>query len=154
MPAVLFVCTGNLCRSPMAVTLLRARLAQDPERRTWQVLSAGTWAADGLPASPEAEVAMAERGLAIGDHRSRRVTEELLDEADVVLGMTPHHVEALRLAFPRAAGRIHLLADMCGEWRGVVDPYGLSLAEYRATAAELARLIDAGYERIVALAER
>lgn len=97
---------------------------------------------------------MAERGLAIGDHRSRRVTEELLDEADVVLGMTPHHVEALRLAFPRAAGRIHLLADMCGEWRGVVDPYGLSLAEYRATAAELARLIDAGYERIVALAER
>lgn len=154
MATVLFVCTGNLCRSPMAAALLRARLAQDPARRDWQVLSAGVWTEDGLPASSGAVAAMAERGVDLGGHRSRRVTERLVQEADLILGMTPHHVEALRLAFPQATGRIRLLAEMAGESHGVADPYGLSLAEYRATASELARLIEAGYERIVALAER
>ena len=153
MPVVLVVCTGNLCRSPMAATLLRARLLQDPARQDWQVLSAGLWAENGLPASSGAVMAMAERGLDLRDHRSRQVTEALAGEADLILGVTPHHVEALCLAFPQAADRVHLLAKMAGESHGVADPYGLSWAEYRAAAAELARLITAGYKRIVALVE-
>ncbi|HEC34541.1 MAG TPA: low molecular weight protein arginine phosphatase, partial [Chloroflexi bacterium] len=137
MATVLFVCTGNLCRSPMAAALLQARLVQDPARRGWRVLSAGVWAEDGLPASPGAVMAMAERGLDLGDHRSCQVTEPLMREADLILGMTAHHVEALRLAFPQAADRVRLLAEMAGESHGVADPYGLSPVEYRATAAEL-----------------
>jgi len=153
MTTVLFVCTGNLCRSPMAAALLQARLARDPARRDWRALSAGLWAEDGLPASAGTVTAMAERGLDLSDHRSRQVTEPLVHDADLILGVTPHHVEALRLAFPQAAERICLLAEMVGDSYGVADPYALSLAEYRTAAAELASLIDGGYERIVALAE-
>ncbi len=154
MSTILFVCTGNLCRSPMAAAICRARLAQDPQRQGWQALSAGVWAEKGLAASPAAVVAMAERGIDLGGHRSQPTTPQLIAQCNLILGMTPHHVEALRTAFPQAAGRIRLLAEMNGESHGVADPYGLSLTEYRATAAELERLIQTGYEKIVRLAGR
>ncbi len=150
---ILFFCPGTLCRSPMAAALFRQRLERDPLRRNWRVLSAGLWAVDGEPASPNALQAMAERGIDLSGHIARRVTRDLIAEADLILAMTPHHVEALRLAFPEAADRIHLLATMAGETYGIADPYGLSLPAYRATASELERLISAGYDRIVALAE-
>jgi len=153
MRRILFICTGNLCRSPMAAAMLRARLAQDPQRRGWEVTSAGLWAEEGLPASPHTVAVMAERGYDLSDHRSRPVTPELIRRADLILGMTPHHVEALRLAFPDAAGKIHLLAEMVGASYGVEDPYGQSLLAYQAVADELEHLIEEGYGRIVALTE-
>ncbi len=153
MPTILMVCTGNLCRSPMAAALLRRRLDEDGDRQDWRVLSAGIWAEEGEPASTSAVMAMAERGIDLTGHRSRRLTRRMVEEADLVLGMAPQHVEALRQAFPEARDRIYLLAEMAGESHGVADPYGLSPVAYRATADELERLIRAGYERIIALAE-
>lgn len=150
---ILFVCTGNLCRSPMAAALMRHLLARDAARRDWRVLSAGLWAEEGEPASAGAIAAMAERGIDITDHSSRRLTRQMVEEADLILGMTRDHVEALQVAFPEARERIHLLAAMAGERHDVADPYGRSLAAYRITAGELERLIENGYKRIVALAE-
>lgn len=153
MRRILFVCTGNLCRSPMAAAILRRRLAEDPERTQWRVDSAGLWAEDGLPASRFAVTAMAERGYDLSEHRSQSVTPDLVAQADLILGMTPSHVEALRLAFPRHARKVHLLAEMVGGSFGVEDPYGESLSVYQAVADELEALIEEGYPRIVALAE-
>lgn len=150
---ILMVCTGNLCRSPMAAALLRRYLDGDEARRDWRVLSAGLWAEDGEPPSTGAVMAMAERGIDLTGHRSRRLTRQMVEEADLVLGMAHQHVEAMREAFPEARDRIYLLAEMAGESHGIADPYGLSPGTYRATANEIERLIRAGYERIIALAE-
>ncbi len=137
----------------MAAALLCRYLESDEARRDWRVLSAGLWAEDEEPASAGAVMAMAERGIDLTGHRSRRLTRQMVEEADLILGMTPHHVEAMQQAFPEHAHRIHLLAAMAGESHGIADPYGLSPATYRATANELERLIRAGYKRIIALAE-
>ncbi|MFW6115870.1 MAG: low molecular weight protein arginine phosphatase [Chloroflexota bacterium] len=153
MTTVLFVCTGNICRSPMAAALLRRRLNDDQERRQWRVISAGTWASDGRPASAYAIDEMSAREIDLGGHRSRRVDEGLMDQADLVLVMTQNHAEALSAAFPDHAHKVHLLSEMVGKTYNISDPYGGTRLEYARAAQELEQLIDAGYERLVTLAE-
>jgi protein-tyrosine phosphatase len=153
MPTILFVCTGNLCRSPMAAALLQARLSRDEARHDWQVGSAGVWTTDGRPASAYAIDEMAQRSIDLRVHRSRNVTRALMDEADLVLAMTQDHAEALTAAFPDQAHKVHLLSEVVGQRYDVSDPYGGSRLEYTYIAKELEGLIEAGYERIVALVE-
>ncbi len=137
----------------MAEALLRDRLLRDDARRDWQVGSAGTWAASGRPASTDAIEEMAERRIDLRAHRSRAVTSELMEEADLVLAMTQNHVEALKAAFPDEAHKVRLLSRMIGQEHDVLDPYGGTRVQYAHIATELEQLIKSGYERIVALAE-
>jgi protein-tyrosine-phosphatase len=138
----------------MAAALLRARLRQDPERRDWQVVSAGTWAAEGRAASKDAIAEMSQRGIDIQAHRSRGIDEALVRGANLILVMTRDHAEGLAVAFPEHTDRLYLLSDMIGETYDIFDPYGGTRLEYSTVARELERLIDAGYDRIVSLAER
>jgi protein-tyrosine-phosphatase len=153
MPEVLVVCTGNLCRSPMAMALLHARLARDEARRDWRVRSAGVWAVEGQPASAYAIEEMAQRGIDLRAHRSHSVTRELMAQADLVLAVTRGHVEALRTAFPEDADKVYLLSAMIGREHDIYDPYGGTRTEYAYIAQELGQLIESGYERIVLLVE-
>ncbi len=153
MPVVLFVCTGNLCRSPMAAALLRARLARSDEPpEDWQVESAGTWAVDGQMASAYAIEEMAARSLDLRSHRSRAVTREMVERADLILAMTQQHRAALVAAFPDQAHKVHLLSEMVGADYDIADPYGGTRLEYAYIALELEQLLDAGFDRIVRLA--
>ena len=111
------------------------------------------WASVGHPASEHALTAMAEMGRDISRHRSRGVTRGIIDQAALVLGMTPNHVEAVKAAFPHAVDKIHLIAEIAGQSYGVDDPYGAPLDSYRATAAELDALIEEGYDKIIKWAE-
>jgi protein-tyrosine phosphatase len=138
----------------MAAALLRARLDQDEERQDWQVLSAGTWASEGRPASAHTIAEMLERGIDIGTHRSRGIAEALIRRADLVLVMTRDHAEALSVAFPDQSDKLYLLSDMVRETYDIPDPYGGTRLEYSYVAQDLERLIDAGYHRIVSLAEQ
>ena len=108
MKTILFVCTGNVCRSPMAEGIFRHAVKGSGNYR---VLSAGVGAVDGQPPSPHAVRALRELGIDISRQRSRMLTAELIQQADYVFGMTHGHVDAITLLFPQAAEKTFLLRE-------------------------------------------
>lgn len=149
-PSVLFVCTANICRSPMAAALFKARLIQQvPGSESWVVDSAGTWAKEGYPPSGNSVKAMARRKLDISGHLSKEINKQLLEKFDLILVMELGHKEALQVEFPRIANRVFLLSEMCGEAAPVDDPYGGPRAEYERTAYILDQYILRGMKKIL-----
>jgi protein-tyrosine phosphatase len=152
MSVILFVCTGNLCRSPMAAGLLRQRLLEKGLEAQHRVVSAGVWAVDDHPASSQAIAVMAERGIDITDHVAHTITASDVAEADLILAMSREHEEVIQNTWPQYSWRVHRLSEMVGKRRDVVDPYAGPIEGYRACADTLTEYIDQGLERILELA--
>ncbi len=127
---VLFVCTGNTCRSPMAAAALAAELGSDAARV--EVLSAGTSASEGQPASSGTLETTRSAGFDLSSHRARRATARLVSGADLILVMEPHHRSALE-AMGAPMDRVHLLSEYPepgDPGLPVSDPYGASKEAY------------------------
>lgn len=150
---IIFVCFGNLCRSPMAEGFLKDRLKREGRDTDYRVRSAGTWASEGQPAAAYALQAMLERGIDISGHRSHGLTQSDVEEADLILVMSAGYKEAIELEFPESRGKTHLLSEMVGRSYDIADPYGGPLVGYRRCAEELERLIEKGCSRILKLAD-
>jgi len=148
---VLFVCTGNICRSPLAASLLERALQERGIEVT--VASAGTGAWDGAPASEGAYLVGLERGLDLSGHRARLLTRELVERADLILTMARHH--RARVDELGGEGKVFVLGEYAG--RGgdeVSDPFGGDLVVYRDTCQELESLAAAVADRLVAESQR
>lgn len=133
---ILFVCTGNVCRSPMATCLFSQASALP---NGWNVASAGVAAFGGLPASAPAVTVMAARGLDLRSHSSQPVTAELVDRAYIILTMTRAQKHTVVDRFPMGADKIYLIRDFDAARTGaeIADPIGGSVEIYADVADEI-----------------
>ncbi|MCA9034344.1 MAG: low molecular weight protein arginine phosphatase [Planctomycetaceae bacterium] len=138
---VLFVCTGNTCRSPMAEAVFRKLAAEKIGCREWElrdrgvdVFSAGVAAAENFPASREAIEAVKDYNLDLSQHLSQPVTVEMLEKCSLVLTMTSRHLDAVRRGCPARADRMFLLSKAGCD---VSDPIGQGLPQYKDCIDEI-----------------
>lgn len=149
---VLFVCTGNTCRSPMAEGLFRKLLSQrlncavdEIGQNGFLVLSGGVSAVSGMPAAPEAIRLLAGEQVDLRDHSSQPVTEDLLAQADHVLAMTAGHLDTLYNEFPLYRGKMRMLSP----GRDISDPIGRGWSVYQECGAEIRAALEIFLDELI-----
>ena len=148
MTRILLVCTGNICRSPMAERIMHQEFNERGE--DVEIQSAGTGAWDGASASEGAYLISLENGLDLSPHRAALLTRDLVEQADLVLTMARHH--RVRVEELGGSGKTFLLGEYAGEPAAdaeVRDPFGSDLPVYRDTFTEIQRLVRAAVDRFV-----
>ena len=151
---VLFVCTANVCRSPMAEAIFNA-LAED-EGLSVRAESAGVVALVGEGMAPKASIVLEEAGIYPGEHRARQVSKTMLDEANLVLVMGPQHKAELHRLFGDSLKQVYTLPEYAsgsldGNHSGegeIPDPYGHTMTAYRASLRQLYDYIERLLERL------
>lgn len=140
---VLFICTANICRTPMAEYYLKHLVMQENLEDRIAVSSAGTWAIDGHHAAPNSLAVCREHGLNASPHRSRAVNASIMNNADLVLCMSTQHRADLTGVFPHLAGKIFTLKEYLApqplQSPSIADPYGMAIEAYRETFRIISR---------------
>ena len=148
---IIVVCTANICRSPMAAALLQHALAAQPEPlRSFKIISAGVAARAGDHVSENSVIALKKVGLDISKHTSRPLTQKMIDEASLILGMTESHRAMIQLHAEPPPKNLFLFREFIPP-RGdkqIGDPFGGSLKLYESTRDEMVEAIPSLVEFI------
>lgn len=152
MLQIVIVCTGNTCRSPMAEVLLNNKIKEQRLDKQIIVSSAGVAVWSEGCASAGALEAMKLRGLDAKSHRSRRLLLENVVKADLLLTMTENHKAAVLDLMPEAQDKVYTLAEFAGDNGEISDPYGGNLVIYESCAAQIEKMLEKSWGKIVDLA--
>lgn len=145
---VVFVCTGNICRSPMAEYMLRDKVASRPV--DLEIGSAGVAATRGRPPSPPAVQVLKRRGIdEVALHRARPVSDLTVSRGDLLLTMTRSHRAQLPPSVEEAGAEVHLLKEYVGQGGSISDPYGAGVDVYEQLYRELDPLLETLAEDLV-----
>lgn len=144
---VLFVCTGNLCRSPMAEYLMREMARQ--QGIEIEVKSAGIWAVHGEPPTEETIAVLQELGIDAKSHRSKPLDWDLLDWADLILTMEEWQKRQILAKLPEKSGKVFTLPEFVGEDGEISDPYGNARHTYRQVRDQIRKLVEEALRKIV-----
>lgn len=139
---ILFVCTGNTCRSPLAQGLAKNYFPED------EILSSGINAYEGQPVSENAVQVLKEKKIDISNNKAAKLHEQLLSTADYVFTMTKSHELYLVNVYPEFRSKIKRLGDFVGQDKDILDPWGGSLEDYRCCANQLEELLKVLAERL------
>ena len=154
MANILFVCTANRFRSPLAALYFARELVRHGDDQDVRVSSAGTWTIPERPATPEVIAFAKSLGLNLSMHKSRVVSKRILSDADLVVVMESGHKESLSNEFPATSDQIYLLSDIIqGVSYDIPDPY-TGDEKIEDIANEIIALIDKGYEKFITLARK
>ncbi len=140
---ILFICTGNTCRSSMATFLARDLQQKEFAQSGHLFDSAGLMAVEGMPASPEAIAVLAEIGIDLLPHRAKLFRPEMVDKADLILTMTGPHRQWIINQLPNAEGKVFSLAEFVGASdRDIMDPFGGDRGTYALTRDHLLKMLS------------
>ena len=151
MPKIVFLCTRNRFRSPLAAAMLKQELAARNLPGEWTVESAGSWVHDLIPATPEAFFEAEKRGLDISSHISLGIEALDLDSIDLLLVMEQGQKESISLDFPKLSEKTYLLSELSGPPFNIPDPY-VTKEPPDVIAQEIETLIKENFEVIISLA--
>jgi protein-tyrosine-phosphatase len=149
MSGVLFVCTGNMCRSPLAEAKFKALMGEYGIAGPWKVGSAGTWIPNGLEADKRMITWAADRGLDLSEHVTQRVSGKLLVDYDLVVVLDQGHYEAIVNNYPGMIGKVVGLSELSDGFYDIPDPVSLSDEDFNEIALEVENLVKKGFNQII-----